>query len=161
MAIDKKIILSGGGHNLAAGVIIENGKINIFSKFLNTQYELMNKTYNFKQFLSKVSLRSINLDFFNDINKLAPFGSGNPNPLFLIENLKIIKTMIINNKYINCVLKSLDGKSINSISFNFLESKISETLLNYKKEIKIIGQINQNLWNNKKNLQINIVDVII
>ncbi len=161
MAIDKKIILSGGGHNLAAGVIIENGKINIFSKFLNTQYELMNKTYNFKQFLSKVSLRSINLDFFNCINKLAPFGFGNPNPLFLIENLKIIKTMIINNKYINCVLKSLDGKSINSISFNFLESKISETLLNYKKEIKIIGQINQNLWNNKKNLQINIVDVII
>ncbi len=161
LAIDKKIILSGGGHNLAAGVIIENGKINIFSKFLNTQYELMNKTYNFKQFLSKISLRSINLDFFNDINKLAPFGSGNPNPLFLIENLKIIKTMIINNKYINCVLKSLDGKSINSISFNFLESKISETLLNYKKEIKIIGQINQNLWNSKKNLQINIVDVII
>jgi len=161
LAIDKKIILSGGGHNLAAGVIIENGKINIFSKFLNTQYELMNKTYNFKQFLSKISLRSINLDFFNDINKLAPFGSGNPNPLFLIENLKIIKTMIIKNKYINCVLKSLDGKSINSISFNFLESKISETLLNYKKEIKIIGQINQNLWNSKKNLQINIVDVII
>ncbi len=65
LAIDKKIILSGGGHNLAAGVIIENDKINIFSKFLNTQYELMNKTYNFKQFLSKVSLRSINLDFFN------------------------------------------------------------------------------------------------
>ncbi len=92
---------------------------------------------------------------------MAPFGFGNPNPLFLIENLKIIKTMIINNKYINCVLKSLDGKSINSISFNFLESKISETLLNYKKEIKIIGQINQNLWNSKKNLQINIVDVII
>lgn len=161
LAIDKKIILSGGGHSLAAGVTIENDKINIFSKFINSQYNLIYKTYNLKQFISKISLSSVNLNFFNSINKLAPFGSGNHNPLFLIENLKVFKTSIIKNKYINCVLKSLNGKSINSISFNLFDSRISEILLNYKKEIKIIGQINQNLWNNKKTLQINIVDVII
>ena len=161
LAIDKKIVLSGGGHSLAAGVTIENDKINVFSKFINSQYHLICKTYNFKQFISKISLSSVNLNFFNSINKLAPFGSGNLNPFFLIENLKVLKTSIFKNKYINCVLKSLEGKSINSISFNLLDSRISEILLNYKKEIKIIGQINQNLWNNKKTLQINIVDVII
>lgn len=161
LAIDKKIVLSGGGHSLAAGVIIENDKINVFSKFINSQYNLICKTHNFKQFISRISLSSVNLNFFNSINNLAPFGSGNLNPFFLIENLKVFKTSIIKNKYINCVLKSLDGKLINSISFNLFDSKISEVLLNYKKEIKIIGQINQNLWNNKKTLQINIVDIII
>ena len=161
LAIDKKIILSGGGHSLAAGITIKNDKIDIFAKFINSQHKLTYKTNNLKKFISKISLNSVNLNFFDSINKLAPFGSNNVNPFFLIENLKVIKSSIIKNKYINCVLKSLNGKSINSISFNLFDSKITEILLNYKKEIKIIGQINQNLWNNKNNLQINIIDVII
>ena len=58
-------------------------------------------------------------------------------------------------------MKSKNGKSINAISFNLINSKISKYLMNYKKEIKILAQIKQNIWNNKKVFQLNILDVII
>ena len=75
--------------------------------------------------------------------------------------MTVFKSSIIKNKFINCVLKSKIGKSINGVSFNMINSEISKYLLNYKKEISILAQIKQNTWNNKKSLQLNILDVVI
>ena len=38
---------------------------------------------------------------------------------------------------------------------------MGEYLLNYKKEINVIGQIKENFWNNKITLQLIIKDIII
>ena len=71
------------------------------------------------------------------------------------------KTAILNNKHISSILKSKIGFSINSISFNSVNSKIGEYLLNYKKDLNVLGQINENFWNNKKTLQLVVRDLII
>ena len=59
------------------------------------------------------------------------------------------------------ILKSKTGFSIKSISFNSINSKIGEYLMNYKNSINVIAQINENIWNNKKTLQLTIRDVIL
>ena len=106
-------------------------------------------------------MSALNQTFYNELSLMEPFGPGNQNPIFLIEDAIVVKFSLIKNKYINCVLKSKNGKSINGISFNLINSKISKYLMNYKKEIKILAQIKQNIWNNKKIPQLNILDVII
>ena len=111
--------------------------------------------------MSKISLSGLNQTFYNNLSLMEPFGPGNQNPIFLIEDVIVVKFSIIKSKFINCVLKSKNGKSINAISFNLINSKISKYLMNYKKEIKILAQIKQNIWNNKRKLQLNILDVII
>ena len=161
LGIDKNIVIQGGGHNLAAGLLIEKNKIDEFKKFMNSLFNKFNKNENKKEYLSKISLSAISQNFYNELSLIEPFGPFNQSPIFLIENLKIIKTSIIKNKYIKCILKSRLNKTINGISFNFINSVITKYLLNYKKEINILAQIKQNSWNNKKNLQLNILDVII
>ena len=79
----------------------------------------------------------------------------------MIENVKIIKPKVLKNKYISCYIKSKYGKLIKSISFNPINSKISFNLLNYKNSVNIILKIIENNWNNKRSLQIQIIDVII
>ena len=98
---------------------------------------------------------------FDDINKLKPFGSGNPNPLFLIEKLKIKKAKIINDKHISNIFISKNGVSIQGISFNVKKESFGKYLLNYKKEINVVGYLNENFWNNKKILQLVVRDLII
>ena len=161
LGIDKDIILKGGGHNLAAGLLIKKNKLNILENFINSSYEKDLKENNTKKYLSKISLNALNQNFYNELSLMEPFGSGNHSPIFLVENLSVFKSSIINNKFINCILKSKIGKSINAISFNLINSEISKYLLNYKKEIKILAQIKQNIWNNKRSIQLNILDVII
>ena len=159
--IDQNIIVKGGGHNLAAGLVIKRNKLEIFKDFINLHYKKLVKVNNNKKYFSKISLNSLNQNFYNEISLLEPFGHGNQSPIFFIEDLTIIKSSIVKNKFISCILKANFGKSINAVSFNLINSEISKYLLNYKKKIKVLAQIKQNIWNNKKTIQLNILDVII
>ena len=161
LGIDKDIIKNGGGHNLAAGLLIEKNKFNEFKDYMNLSYKKIIKDNNIKKYVSKITLSAVNQNFYNELSLMEPFGSNNQNPVFLIENVTIVKSTIIKNKFVSCILGSKINKSVNAISFNLINSEISKYLLNYKKEIKILAQIKQNTWNNKKTLQLNILDVVI
>ena len=100
------------------------------------------------------------MNFLNEIDKLAPFGNQNTKIIFLIENVRILKPLVVKDKVVSCYIKSKTNKSIKAISFNPIESQISLNLLNQKKEISILAKINKNIWNNKTNIQLEIVDVI-
>ena len=68
---------------------------------------------------------------------------------------------MINNKHLTVILKPESGNSIKGICFNCLNTNIGHYLLSYKKKINIIAQINENIWNNKKSIQLNIKDLIL
>jgi single-stranded-DNA-specific exonuclease len=159
---DKNIIISGGGHNMAAGFTLKKNNLNSFKNFIQKDF-LNSKTPKANIFFydAEVSTFAFNENFYNDINKLGPFGTDNPIPTFLFKDLKIIKSTILNDKHISLILKSKIGFSIKSISFNSVNNKIGDHLLNYKHTLNVLGQINENIWNNKKTLQLIIRDVVL
>ena len=161
LGIDNGIIMIGGGHSLAAGLTIKKNKFKTFVKFINEQLILRKKETRSKKYLSKIYLSAVNQSFCKELDLLEPYGPYNSKPLFLIENLKIIKSSVLKNKYINCLVSSSSGKKINAISFSLIDSEISKILLNYKNNVDIIAEINLNFWNNKKFLQLNIQDIIL
>ena len=147
---------------MAAGFTLNKEKLKNFENYISQDF-LKSNILNSNIFLyeSEISSLIFNQDFYDDIKKLEPFGTGNPVPTFLLRGLKIIKPMVLNNKHISVVLKSKTGHSIKSISFNSINTKVGEYLINYKNNINVIGQINENIWNNKKTLQLTIRDLIL
>ena len=108
-----------------------------------------------------LSKKIIRKKFMKELNKLKPFGNFNLLPSFLIKNVKIIKTDIIKNKHIMSIIKPDIGSSVKTICFNCSNNEIGKYLLTYKKKINIIAQIQENEWNNKKTIQLNIRDLIL
>ena len=161
-SLDNDIIIGGGGHNMAAGFTLEKNKLKSFESFILADF-LNTGISNNRSFLydAEVSSLAFNIDFYNDIKNLEPYGTGNPLPTFLFRDLKIIKATILTGKHVSLIFKSKVGFSIKSISFNSVNSKMGEYLLNYKKSLNVLGQINENVWNNKKTLQLTIKDVIL
>ena len=161
-SLDNNIIIGGGGHNMAAGFTLEKNKLKIFENFILTDF-LNTGILKDSSFLydAEVSSLAFNIDFYNDIKNLEPYGTGNPLPIFLFKDLKVIKATVLTGKHISLIFKSRVGFSIKSISFNSVNSKVGEYLLNYKKSLDVLGQINENIWNNKKVLQLTIRDVIV
>jgi len=162
LLIQKKIIEKGGGHNMAAGFTIKKNNINLLDDYIQKDF-LKNKLHsnNTNNYDSEISASSINLMFMNELNRLGPFGNFNCQPFFLIKNVKIIKTDIINNKHVSAIIKPDIGSSIKSICFNCVNDEIGKYLLTCKKKINIIAQIHENIWNNKKTIQLNIKDIIL
>jgi len=160
--LNNKVIEKGGGHNMAAGFSMKKNKLNNLIDFILQDFKLKNKNLSLNNFYdAEISSSAINKDFTNEINKLSPFGDGNPIPTFLIKNLKIIKVKTINNKHINIIFKPKVGKSIKSICFNSINTQLGKYLLTYKKKLHVIAQIQENYWNNNKVLQLNIKDLLI
>ena len=162
MLIDKNIIEKGGGHNMAAGFTIKKDNLKRLENFIQKDYT--NKildTHLLHKYDSELSLSVIKKKFIDEINKLGPFGNNNFVPIFLFKNVNLIKPSIINNKHISVIIKPNVGSSIKSICFDCLNTRIGEYLLSFKKNINIIAEINENIWNNKKSVQLNIKDLIL
>jgi single-stranded-DNA-specific exonuclease len=160
--IDMKIIITGGGHNMAAGFSILKEKIKLLDEFVQNDYsQKVASLSNSSIYEMEISSSTINKEFMNNLNRLGPFGNYNFLPTFLIKDVKIIKSNIINSKHISAIIKPHIGSTIKSICFNCINSKISDYLLSYKNKINIIGQIQENIWNNKKTIQLNIKDLIL
>jgi len=160
--VDNKIIESGGGHNMAAGFTMKKINLNLLDNFIQKDFKKKNYNKdNSNNYDLEISSTFIKDKFFQDINKLGPFGNFNYLPIFLIKNLKVIKLNIVKDKHISVILKSNTVATIKAICFNCLNTKLGYYFLNYKKNINIIAHIHENIWNNKKTIQLNIKDLIL
>jgi len=160
--VDNKIIISGGGHNMAAGFSMKKSNIKLLNKFIQNDYLKKNSNQeSINKYDFQLSSSAIKNKLINDLNKLEPFGNYNFLPIFLINNLKVIKYDVIKNKHLSVILKPDTGVSVKGICFNCLNTNMARYLSSYKKKINIIAQIKENIWNNKKTIQLNIKDLIL
>ena len=162
-AVQNNILKKGGGHKMAGGFTIEEKKIDLFKDFINKKFTKIQNTLNKSNnlfFDSKISPSAINENFFEEIQTLSPFGSGNPEPKFVIENLKILKSYIVGEKHIKTLLSASDGTIIKTVTFNAIKTDLESYLLSKKsKKINIFGKLSLNEWKGKKNVEFIIDDI--
>ena len=161
-AVQKGILLKGGGHKMAGGFTIKNEKIAEFKKYAINRFKNLNiDTSKAKKIFidSKVSPSAINFDFFKKVYSLSPFGSGNSEPKFVIENLKVINSKIVGENHIKSILLGGDGSTLKSIAFNATESNIASYLLKKRQSINIVGKLSLNEWKGEKNVEFIIDDI--
>ena len=162
-AMQEKILIKGGGHKMAGGFTIDVNNIEKFKDFVLKKFKNKDKNNTEKKSLyldSVISPAALNIDFFNKINNLAPFGSGNPEPKFVIENLKTLNNKVIKNKHVKSVLLGQDGSTIKTIAFNSAGNEIGAYLL--KKDNKlfnIAGKLSLNEWKGQSNVEFIIDDI--
>ena len=162
-ATQENILLKGGGHKMAGGFSIKPENIQkfkdfVFRKFKNINEDLLSK----KPLLldSIISPSAVNLEFYNKVDLLSPFGSGNPEPKFVIEDLKTINGKIVGEKHIKSVLLGKDGSSIKSIAFNAVENDLGGYLLKKNnKTFNIAGKLSLNEWKGQSNVEFIIDDI--
>jgi len=133
-------------------------KIDYFKKFINNFYK--DKKYSFKKsYVNKISLNAINNDFIKNIDLLGPYGNKNPDPLFLLQNTKIINSKNIKNNFFTCFVSN-NKKLMKATLFQNINSDISYQLQNSNNTFDVVAKIKQNKWNNKNTLEIEIIDLI-
>ena len=162
-ATQEKILLKGGGHKMAGGFSIKIKDIENFKNFVFRKFKNINEDLNSKKPLlldSVISPSAVNLDFFNKIELLSPFGSGNPEPKFAIEDLKTINGKIVGEKHIKSILIGKDGSTIKSIAFNGTENDLGGYLLKKNnKSFNIAGKLSLNEWRGQSNVEFIIDDI--
>ena len=83
-------LVSGGGHDMAAGLVIEESRMDDFRRAFNryvsetTTEEQRSPVLNIDM---EVSFQALTLDLLDSYEKLEPFGNSNPQPLFMSSDV--------------------------------------------------------------------------
>ena len=147
---------------MAGGFSIKKENISLFKDFLikNFKSSKIELSKNSNLYLdSIISPSALNEDFYSEINKLSPFGSGNNEPKFVIENLLVIKSNILGDKHIKSILQGNDGSIIKSLAFNATNSTLEPYLIKNRRKIHVAGKMHMNEWKGKKNIEFIIEDI--
>ncbi len=117
----KELFLKMGGHPMAAGFSIEPDKLDILRERLNSTHGLSVED------LTPVVMIDVAMPFdyisqklINDLDRLEPFGTGNPKPVFAQANLRVKRARFLGeeNQYIKLWLMNEAGRTIEAIDFD-------------------------------------------
>ena len=162
-AVHENLLLKGGGHKMAGGFSIKVSNIEKFKNYVFKKFKGINENLSTEKPLlldSIISPAAVNIDFFNKVELLSPFGSGNPEPKFLIEDVKTLNGKIVGAKHIKSTLIGQDGSTIRCIAFNAIENDLAAYLLKkINKPFNIAGKLSLNEWKGQSNVEFIIDDI--
>ena len=134
LAKQEGLLLSGGGHKMAAGLKIQKNLLDKFHQYLLERFKLFSESLFQKINLYdvKLSVDEINLDLLENLESLEPFGNGNEEPKFIVQGLKINHCKVLKEKHVLIFFRSDFGIDIKGISFNSFGTNLGENLINNK-----------------------------
>jgi single-stranded-DNA-specific exonuclease len=150
-----ELLESFGGHTKAAGLSIKNEKLDLFNERILAMAELKLKE---EDLILKITIDAIlnendlSLDLYDRIQKLEPFGLGNPRPVFALEKIEIenIRLMGKDNTHLKFTINNYDV-------VGFGMGKYKANIEN--KEIDLAFTLDENIWNGLRKLQLKIIDL--
>jgi single-stranded-DNA-specific exonuclease len=157
------LLISGGGHEMACGLTIENKYIKTFHEILERNLSVKVNTIRSK-FSMKIdallNISAVNEDLMNSINQIGPYGSGNPTPTFAFAELRVVYADRVKGGHIRCNFEDKNGQIIKGICFRAEEMGFDEILLNERNRyLHIVGTLKKNTWNGHTTIDLQVIDV--
>lgn len=105
------MLLSFGGHPMAAGLSLEQEKIDAFRYGVSKSVaeQLVNISEPTLNIDAIVPLGQVDSDFVNALERLAPFGNGNPAPVLAASEVRIEDTRVIGRSEDHLILNISDS----------------------------------------------------
>ena len=149
-----------GGHKYAAGLTLSVENVPAFQEKFERVVSERLKEIHMKPILEiddVLSLDQINYKFYNILKQMAPFGPGNPEPVFCVrqvyaENIKILKDKHLKFEIIE------DGQETRPTCIAFCFAEYYE-LLNSKMRFNMAFGVRENTFRNTSSLQLYVKDI--
>lgn len=116
----KEVFTKFGGHPMAAGCSLEQGKLEEFRKKINENCTLEEKDFQKKVHIDiDMPVDYITMDLIKQLTVLEPFGKENKKPLFAHRKLKVERINVFgkNKNVVKLALKSSHGTRIDGMIF--------------------------------------------
>ncbi|MFA5040895.1 MAG: single-stranded-DNA-specific exonuclease RecJ [Bdellovibrionales bacterium] len=154
------LLINGGGHKMAAGFTVARDKIDALRDFLaarigkQLESEPLIPTLTLDGLVSGAALQP---DFIRQIEKLAPFGTGNPEPRFALPDCKIIRSDVVGERHISVIFVQ-GGTRVRGIAFRAMDNELGAPLLKLGSRLHLAGHLRLEEWQGEERLSLHITD---
>lgn len=161
-AWENGLLIAGGGHAMAAGLTVLSDGIDAFRDYLNlalSSEQAVAQEMDWVEVDALIDARAATRDLFESFEQLAPFGPGNPEPVFALENLQVREPVAMNGGHVRCRLVGPDGASVRAIAWRCADLPTGRALLSGQGGLCVTGRLKADDWNGRRGVQFEIEDV--
>lgn len=154
------LLLGFGGHKYAAGFTISKDAIPEFRERLNSIVLERIGPQGFVRTLSvdgAVTLDELTMELMREMEKLAPFGQGNPEPRLGARDLEVVSSRIVGNNHLKLRLRQRNSVSLGAIAFN--RANLFGTQVRDGARLAAVFTPRLNVWNGNISVELEIRDM--
>ena len=140
-AKDKGLLVAGGGHAMAAGLTVEEAKLDELAAWLDAQLAPAVARASAERVVSlDLSLAPGGLTpaLVEMLDSAGPFGVGWPAPRVAVGPVRLVRAELVGSDHVRLIASGQDGASFKSIAFRAAETAMGQALLH--------GAAGRRLW---------------
>ncbi len=144
-----------GGHAMAAGLQIRTENIRAFREKFELTVENMTTESHYSKIISiddELDFHHISERLADELETLKPFGTDNPEPLFMAQNVAVTYSKMLNGNHRKMVLRQEKNK--HSKSFMAIQFHINPSAPLPEHFEKIAFRVKWNRWQGRKDMQL-------
>ncbi|MBX3570918.1 MAG: single-stranded-DNA-specific exonuclease RecJ [Mesorhizobium sp.] len=162
-AVDRGLLIKGGGHAMAAGITVERSRLGELRAFFEehageTVFEL--RDADSLKIDAAVSADGATLTLAEELERAGPFGSGHPQPILALPRHRVADIRTVGNGgHLRVELRSEAGGRIAAMAFRAAETDLGAFLTASRgRLVHVAGTLSINYWNGSSSPQLRIVD---
>ena len=161
-AYEAGLLLSGGGHAMAAGLSVRPETIPELRAFLCEQMAddcAIAAAEDGLEIDALITTRGADRSLWTDFQRLAPFGPGNTEPLFALADVKVERPTALRGGHVRCTLTDRTGGRLKAIAWRGEDTDWGRRLLSEGGLVHVAGRLKPDDWQGREGVQFEIEDV--
>ena len=161
-AFEAGLLLSGGGHAMAAGLSVRPAAIPELREFLCARMAdeaRLAAEADALEVDALVTARGADRALWTDFQRLAPFGPGNPEPVFAAADVRVERPMALRGGHVRCTLTDASGGRLKAVAWRCEDTEVGRRLMIEGAAIHVAGRLKPDDWKGREGVELDIEDV--
>jgi single-stranded-DNA-specific exonuclease len=157
------LLVKGGGHAMAAGVTLEQGRLEDFRRFMQERLAdgvLAARRDEALLVDAAITAGAADPALIAGLERAGPFGSGNPEPIFVLPRHRVVGTTPVGEGHLRLRAVAGDGSRIEGIAFRVKGTPLGEALAAASGggPIHLAGHLTLDRWGGGEKVRMRLVD---
>jgi single-stranded-DNA-specific exonuclease len=161
VAFETGLLMSGGGHAMAAGLTVRGDSVPELRDFLcrtladeGEQAAIADAV----EIDALITPGGATRGLLEEFQRLQPFGPGNPEPMFAVADARVEQGMALRGGHVRCRLADADGAKLKAVAWRAAETELGRRLL-AGGVLHVAGRLKADDWNGRQGVELEIEDV--
>lgn len=147
------LLVTGGGHAMAAGFSLQEARLEAFHAFLDDRLAAAAQLPSAADLAveGSVTVAGCSIDLAQQVGRLAPFGNGNEEPTLILPRTRVVRADRVGKEF-NTIRAFLEGEGgggrLKAVMFRAREGALSDALLGRNgPPLHLAGHLRAEEWN--------------
>ncbi len=150
LAVERGLLMKGGGHGMAAGVTLPTAGLAAFRAFLEEHFAdavARSRAEAALEIDGTIGAGAITPELIGGLDAAGPFGAGAPEPVVALASHRVVDCGVMGEGHLRVTLAGRDGSRIRALAFRVAEAPLGQGMAAARgKLVHAAGTLTVNRW---------------